>query len=452
MAATGTLPTKKLTPLAPFSYDWVGGNINGLAALAGTLYGYIPQFEDVITALDRKVSQIVGDAGWRGAAAEAFTSNWERISAETTAIGLVIVQAGSIVDELAVNLSEIENALESAAEQTMVHGVAIESNGQPTAVCYANQTVEDWRTDYSLFYQQCEAAAENARVVAAGSLHSLYGAMTSRGPVKSSGKPGSPGQEDLKTKVGEATTIADLLLDLIATKTTYSNEVAAKVDALEAERGAALKALRAAQYANRQANGRFGKAPDDLKGNLRQVKEELAAEQSELAEAEANENTLSKIFGARLKDLPGLKGSSAIEGLDDGSVLDAAFDLPVVDVVAGGIATVINAQEDEKQGIPGYVAYPAEAGASAAAITAGTIAGGVVVAAVDVPVIGVAAGIATCAVVAYGVGDYLHNLIENYGDQQLATAQTDDDIRQMGKDIGHLARDGWDKMMSELGF
>jgi hypothetical protein len=80
MAATRTLPAKTLAPLAPFAYDWVGGNIHGLAAFAGTLYGYAPQIEDVITALNQKVSQIVGDAGWRGAAASAFTANWEQIS------------------------------------------------------------------------------------------------------------------------------------------------------------------------------------------------------------------------------------------------------------------------------------------------------------------------------------------------------------------------------------
>ena len=64
MAATDTLPTKSLAPLAPFAHEWVGGDIHGLANFAATLYGYIPKYEDVITALNKKVSQIVGDAGW----------------------------------------------------------------------------------------------------------------------------------------------------------------------------------------------------------------------------------------------------------------------------------------------------------------------------------------------------------------------------------------------------
>ena len=94
MAASATMPTSSLIPLAPFAHAWVGGDIRGLAAFAGTLYGYVPQIEDVVTVLDKKVGQIVGDAGWQGPAASAFTGNWEKVSAEANALGLVIIQTG----------------------------------------------------------------------------------------------------------------------------------------------------------------------------------------------------------------------------------------------------------------------------------------------------------------------------------------------------------------------
>lgn len=448
MAATRILPAKKLAPLAPFAYDWVGGDIHGLAALAGTLYGYVPRIEDVISALDRTVSQIVGDAGWRGAAASAFTSNWEQISAEITAVGLVIIQAGSIVDGLAVNLSKIENALEQAADKAAAHGVQLGSDGQPPGACYANQAQEDWRVAYASLYQRCQAAAEEARVEAASSLDGVYGVMSPDKPAKSGG---SASPEGLDTKIGEGTTLSDLLLDLLATPTAYANEIADKVAGLRAKADTLGKELQKAKA--KEADERFGQEPGDAEDELKGVNAELASEETALNEARAGENAFSKLFGTRLIDLPGAKaGTSALGDLYDGDVLEGAFDLPVLDVVAGGIATVINAQEDEKQGIPGYVAYPAEAGASAAAITAGTMAAGVVVAAVGAPEIGIAAGVATCAVVAYGVGDYLHNLIANYGDQQAAEAATVADTRQLGRDIGHVARLAWDKFTSNLGF
>jgi hypothetical protein len=34
---------KSPSPLAPFAYNWVGGDIHGLSAYAGTLYGYAPR-------------------------------------------------------------------------------------------------------------------------------------------------------------------------------------------------------------------------------------------------------------------------------------------------------------------------------------------------------------------------------------------------------------------------
>ena len=179
MAPSGTLPTKSPSPLMPFAHDWVGGDIHGLSAFAGTLYGYVPKVADVVNALDKKVGQIVSDAGWQGSAASAFTGNWEKVSAETNALGLVIIQTGSIVDQLAVDLAKIENALENAAGQAEAHGVQIGGSGQPPQVCYTNPTQEDWRVGYGSFYQQCRAAAEDARVQAAGALQKVSGVVTS---------------------------------------------------------------------------------------------------------------------------------------------------------------------------------------------------------------------------------------------------------------------------------
>ena len=43
---------KSPSALAPFAHDWIGGDIHGLSAYAGTLYGYVPRLSDVATALD----------------------------------------------------------------------------------------------------------------------------------------------------------------------------------------------------------------------------------------------------------------------------------------------------------------------------------------------------------------------------------------------------------------
>jgi hypothetical protein len=68
------------------------------------------------------------------------------------------------------------------------------------------------------------------------------------------------------------------------------------------------------------------------------------------------------------------------------------------------------------------------------------------------PALGVAAGVAAGAVVAYGVGDYVHNFIADMPQQWdqrgvlgiltdfgAAGVSTQDDAKHLGSDAGHLA-------------
>jgi uncharacterized protein YukE len=447
--APGTgLAGKAPARLMPFAYDWVGGDIHGLSSLAGTLYGYPPKMADVVTALDKKVSQVVSDAGWQGSAASSFSSHWEQAAAETNAVGLTVIDAGDIVNQLAVDLAKIENALESAADQAAAHGVTVGSSGQPPQACYASPTQEDWRLGYGSFYQQCLASAQDARVQAAGALQSLYGVM--------SGQHGT----DMPGKVGEGSTVADYLADLLATPSAYAGQVAEKIKTLTAAANKAKQAWLAAQAAARQADGRFGVMPDDVKQALKDARTQLASAQDDLTVAQGHENAFTKVFDTRTSDLPGL--SKLADGLADDSILAKALDVPVVDVLAGGVTTWVNASQDEQHGVPGWLAYPLETGNTIGSIAAGTAVAGVVGGAVaglsvaGAPVLGVAAGVAAGGVVAYGVGDYVHNYIEDFGQQWhqhgvlgiatdfgAAGVGTWDDTKQLAGDIGGAAKSAW---------
>ena len=447
--APGTgLAGKAPTRLMPFAYDWVGGDIHGLSSLAGTLYGYPPRMADVVTALDKKVSQIVGDAGWQGSAATSFSSHWELAAAETNAVGLTIIDAGDIVNQLAVDLAKIENALESAADQAAAHGVTVGSNGQPPQARYANATQEDWRLGYGSFYQQCLASAQDARVQAAGALQSLYGVMSGQGGL------------DVPGKVGEGSTVADYLADLLATPSAYASQVAEKVTSLTEAANKAKQAWLAAQAAARQADGRFGVMPDDVKQGLKDARTRLASVQGDLTVAQSHENAFTKVFDTRASDLPGL--GKLADGLADDSILLKALDVPVVDVLAGGVTTWVNASQDEQHGVPGWLAYPLETGntvgqpggrTAVAGLVGGAVAG---LSVAGAPVLGVAVGVAVGGVVAYGVGDYVHNYIEDFGQQWhqhgvlgivtdfgAAGVGTWDDTKQLVGDIGGAAKSVW---------
>jgi hypothetical protein len=437
----------------------VGGDIHGLAAFAGTLFGYVPQFDDVATALDKKVSQIVGDAGWRGKAASAFTGNWDQISAEIDAVGLVVLQAASTADELAQQLAGIENALEQAADVTASHGVPIGGDGQPLPEAYTSAQRE-WLTAYNTFYQECKARAESARVQAADALQTLSTKITSSKPSGASG----PGGTSASTKVGEGTTIGGLLADLLATKTTYANQVADKLAEAQETLAKAKQAEDAARAAARGADGRFGPLPDAVKAAYHDATAELKSATTELASARVGENALSKILGTRLQDLPGLRAVDA--ELDTSKSLDEALskvlDLPVVDVAAAGLNTYLNAQDDVQHGVPAGAAYPLELGNTivtfaVADLVADAVAGAVAgLSIAGAPVLAVVAGAVAAGVVAYGVGDYIHNYIKDFGaqwhehgvlavftDQQAALDSTWHDTQGLGDDAGHLADRAW---------
>jgi hypothetical protein len=67
-------------PLPAFSFDWVGGDIVGLSALAGQCYQIAPEITAADSALSGQVSDIADAGGWKGAAASAFASAWDKDS------------------------------------------------------------------------------------------------------------------------------------------------------------------------------------------------------------------------------------------------------------------------------------------------------------------------------------------------------------------------------------
>ena len=164
-----------------------------------------------------------------------------------------------------------------------------------------------------------------------------------------------------------------------------------------------------------------------------------------------------------------------LDGLDGVGGGAARFfgDIPVVDVLAAGASTYFGAQDDMAAGVPWYAAYPGEAGGNIAAVAAGGWVGGLAAggAAAGLGALGVggvgltmaAGGVGVLAggVVAYGVGDFAHNLIqENWGadihqhgvilgigdgigDSAVKTGQ---DFAKVGTGIAHGAEHVWDSI------
>jgi uncharacterized protein YukE len=491
-----------LKPLAPFSHNWVGGNIDGLAALAGTLYGYAPKMDAVADALDGQVRQLVNATGWEGEAASAFTASWSKDSQTARALGLASDQVGGIVDWLAAGLSMLEAELEAAATAAAAHGVTIGPDGMPPEVCFGppanakEEEMQEWANWYQTFYADIMGQAQQARSSAAGALADTGRQIVA--PRTSGTKSTGGGSKGMNA--GDDLTVGDLLGDLMAAPAAASRAAAAKLASARSSLGSAKQAI----LKLRQKLGEDTVIPDDM---LADIKSSLDSVVSDSRALQAAQKINTKVFEAldlRVKNVTTYVNeqlaqlrksgeektsdnsadgdSGAADGADDGAdgvlakLADFGKDIPVLDVLAAAGGTYLGVKGATADGQSLDVALPEQTGANVASLAAGAFVGGSVSGALagtsvvsGLTVGGLAVGGAVAAaggvlvggVVAVGVGDFATHLfqenwggdIHNYGvvDGVLygighSEIETGEDFAHMGEDIGHTVAKVWDSI------
>lgn len=440
-------------PLAPFACNWVGGDIHGLSALAGTLYGYAPKVTDVANALDSQVRNVVNAAGWQGDAASAFSTAWGHDSMTARAVGIASDQVGGTVDWLAVRLSQVESALEKYADEARGHGVSIGEDGMPPEACFgppasaAEADAQKWATWYQETWQNCMDAAKTARQAAAAGLSEFCEGIV--------GKDGMNG--------ADANTAGDLLADLLAVPSAYSRDVAKDLAGIRANARNIINDSKAILDDG-------DTLPRSLLDEIQASKSELRSGDAALTTAKSNETTLSKLLDTRVKDVLPKSGDSEPGGLADSAdddagalskLVDFGEDIPVVDLLAGAVGTGLGAYGDIQNGQAWYEAVPEEAVANYGGVAAGALAGGAVAGAVGGGLVGGVLGVGAAGVVAYGVGDFAHNLFEQNWSADIhqhgviggvadgignSAVQTGKDFVHTATDIGHTAEHIWDSV------
>jgi uncharacterized protein YukE len=445
------------TPLAPFSHDWVGGDIHGLSNLAGTLYGYAPKVTDVASALDAQVRTVVGAAGWQGQAASSFSTAWEKDSKTARAVGVASDQVGGIVDWLAVSLSKVESDLEQAAAAASSHGVAIGPNGAPPAACFGppanakEAAAQQWTNAYQKYYQDCMQSAQTARQTAAGALTQTVTQVTG-----TTGHGVTP---------SDGNTVGDLLGDLIAAPSAVRRKTEAAVEKIMGDIKANMQDFLAHKIS-------YGALVSDLNGGI----DKLATADDAVTTAKASEGAISKALDVRAGDaitkvqqlLSGPAGTAEpVAGADGGGAADAGKlskivdfgkDIPVLDILAGMAGTGLSTYQDVRDGQSLATALPEEAASNTAGVTTGILAGGGASALVGGGLVGGVLGAGVGGVVAVGVGDFTNHLFhENWGGDIHkygvavgvldgigdSAKKTGGDIVNLGKDLGHTASSLW---------
>lgn len=431
---------KTPSALAGFADTWVGGDIHGLSALAGTLYGYLPAMDEAVTFLDGSVNKIVHDAGWSGDAASAFQAAWGTDSMAIKALESVISSAGDVIDSLAVNLASIESALEEAADLARKAGVAVGADGRPPAAGPAggpptptggaapdNAAVA---TEYATTWTQSLQLAEDARVDAATQLQQIYQQIA---PPGTSGDP---------MGTGDKVTVGDYLRGLWGIPSAYSKTVNEQSEKLSKDAATAKDAWTKAKNARPNPNIAM---PQGAKDALHDARLKLASAQGDLTAAEKLEShtPLSKVLDVRLSTAMSLLGVEArASGELDFVQKSVKFvgDVPVLDALAAGAGTYLGAEDDMEKGMPWYEAVPENAlsnvGSLAVGAVAGTAIGGLVAAGsfAGATVAGVAVGAVAGGVICVGVGDLTSNLLHEHWDEDI---HKDGVLGGIGDGIGH---------------
>jgi uncharacterized protein YukE len=446
-----------VTPLAAFSSDWVGGDIRGLQGVAETLYAYVPHVQDLAGRLSVVARDLTGDGpdGWQGKAASAFTAAWQKQAMTAVALEEYVTAVAQVIDGLAVELSQVENALEQQAYAVSKHGVRIGAGGNVEG--YSGVQGLEWAEAYLKVREQALSEATGARQAAAQQLYSLYQHVMNVNP---------------HPNVGDAVTMGGLLADMLAAPTAARREVLARLKNLKGEDLKLDEEIADAE--------RAGKSVQELQGESSKVAQELDEVQEELGKSGKIENALSKLLDSRVSDVRGFLAGEAGPGKhvagntpedlqaaaeDDPGALDKILkfgdDIPVVDIGTTLLGTAVGTYYDVKGGQSLGSALREEAISNTAGTVAANVAGGMVGVEIgsDLGVAGGPVGIAVGAVVGYGVGDLTHNLlVEPWGQDMhkygavLGTlygighseAATVDDARQLAVGAGHDVEHYWD--------
>ncbi|SES07951.1 hypothetical protein SAMN04487983_103060 [Streptomyces sp. yr375] len=419
--------------------SWVGGDIGGLRTMAETYQNAKDKLDDVITPISRAVEALVGDAAWKGEAAETFRATWSEDALTAGAYANLVHDAGDILSDLADALTTCETALQNAEHVATRNGVLMGAMGVPRTIVTANPpSAQDQKTisamgEYDKVRQEVLHTAQHARLVAADKLRGLYGQVTA---------PAS---------TGDKVTIADYLRGLYA----YDAEDArvdgakarTKIDDARAEERAAKKDLRA----ERKAYQKAGRAlPADLPAKGAYADAVMKVDSLEEAMARADHGSTALPYDRALN----VKLADAADALRAGKSMEKLPDflkeVPVLDVAAAGACGILEASDDHDKGWSWQKSVAVDGGANIAGLVAGTAVTAGVVAALpfEVPAAAVAVGGGLVVIGATGIIDHSFHEhwsedIHDHGVVGGVLHGTGDVLSDTGHDFIRLGKDVW---------
>ncbi|MFG2782824.1 WXG100 family type VII secretion target [Streptomyces prunicolor] len=415
--------------------SWVGGDIAGLHTMATTYKNAKDKLDDVVRPVTSAVEKLVGDAGWKGDAAEEFRAKWSEDALTAGAFASMVSEVGDILGTLADALSTCETALQNAEHVATGKGVSMGDKGVPLPMVTANppgaadQKTISAMTEYDTVRKQVMHTAQHARLVAADKLSGLYAQVTA--PVST----------------GDKITIADALRGLYA----YDAEDAraggikarAELDDAKAEAQAAKKEMRAERKAYQKAGRGL---PKDLpaKGAYGDAVMKVDSLEEAIARADVGSSKLpyDRVLNVKLAD--------AADALRLGKGLEAVpeflKEIPVLDVAAAAACGLVEAKDDHDKGWSWQHSVTVDVGAAVGGVAVGAlaVAAAPVEGAVAVAAVGVGAAILGTDVLDHSFHEHWSEDIHDHGvvggvlhGVGNVASETGDDVVRLKDDVWH---------------
>lgn len=416
------------------SDSWVGGDIGGLRTMAETYKNAKKKLEDVVHPLSSAVEELVGDANWKGEAAETFRAAWSEDALTAGAFAGLVHDAGDILDTLVGALSACETALQNAEHIAVKKGVPMGAQGAPLQFVTSDPPSADEQRTISAFgeYDKVRTeilhTAQHARLVAADKLRGLYAQVTA------------------SVSPGDKITLADMLRGLYAYDAEDARaggkEARTLIDGAKEEERAAKKELRA----ERRAFQKAGRAlPKDLpaKSAYRDAMTKVDSLEEDIDRADHGSTKLpyDRALNIKLAD--------AAEALRVGRSLEALpeflKEVPVLDVAAAAACGLVEAKDDHDKGWSWQHSVVVDGGAAlgGVAVGAGVVAALPVEGAVALAGVGVVAAVGATSLLDHSFHEHWREDIHDHGVVGGVLTGTGHVFTETGDDGVRMAKDIW---------
>ncbi|QIY72326.1 WXG100 family type VII secretion target [Streptomyces sp. RLB1-33] len=414
--------------------SWVGGDIGGLRTMAETYKNAKKKLEDVVRPLSSAVEELVGDASWKGDAAETFRATWSEDALTAGAFAGLVHDAGDILDTLVGALSACETALQNAEHIAAKKGVPMGAQGAPLQFVTSDPPSADEQKTISAFgeYDKVRTeilhTAQHARLVAADKLRGLYAQVTA------------------SVSPGDKITLADMLRGLYAYDAEDARaggrEARKLIDGAKDEERAAKKELRAERKAFQKAGRSL---PKDLpaKSAYRDAMTKVDSLEEDIARADHGSTKLpyDRALNIKLAD--------AAEALRVGRSLEALpeflKEVPVLDVAAAAACGLVEAKDDHDKGWSWQHSVVVDGGAAlgGVAVGAGVVAALPVEGAVALAGVGVVAAVGATSLLDHSFHEHWSEDIHDHGVVGGVLTGTGHVFTETGDDGVRMAKDIW---------